>query len=335
MLFAEVKRGRGGRIDRVYLVPESCRETGLNDELRASGFMMKLMKFKPRPDERVRKYQDFLQRVFTEQKELFQAWRIRLRQHNDRPALRTLDAGRIPAGRTTFGATTHDLASRYMFDREAQSDIYSAPTTFRWDILSLQDDRENVSAKNTFINEFQAAYQRASMNIDQPVMQECQFNAQQWLEHMRNLRNADFLLLILPAKGRKKDDMNLYKLTKRLAISELGILTQCVLLKTLTKPKGVTSIVSKILTQIVSKLNNGAAWGLVQPDCIDIPTMVCGVDVCHGAGKSLRGITASLDVCYSKYTFEVHQQALKEELSSEVAVCNLSSCKTFNMLNQT
>ena len=55
MLVAEVKRGRGGRIDRVYLVPESCRETGLNDELRTNGFM-KLMKFKPRPDERVRKY---------------------------------------------------------------------------------------------------------------------------------------------------------------------------------------------------------------------------------------------------------------------------------------
>ena len=101
------------------------------------------------------------------------------------------------------------------------------------------------------------------MNVDQPVMQECPRNAQQWLEHMRNLRNADFLLLILPAKGRKKDDMNLYKLTKRLAISELGIPTQCVLHKTLTNPKGVTSIVSKILTQIVSKLNNGAAWGLV------------------------------------------------------------------------
>jgi aubergine-like protein len=335
MLVAEVKRGRGGRIDRVYLVPESCRETGLNDELRASGFMMKLMKFKPRPDERVRKYQDFLQRVFTEQKELFQAWGIRLRQYNDRPALSALDAGRIPAGRITFGATTHDLASRSMFDREAQSGIYSAPTTFRWAILSLQDDRENVSAKNTFINEFQAACQRASMNVDQPVMQECPRNAQQWLEHMRNLRNADFLLLILPAKGRKKDDMNLYKLTKRLAISELGIPTQCVLHKTLTNPKGVTSIVSKILTQIVSKLNNGAAWGLVQPECIDVPTMVCGVDVWHGAGKSILGFTASLDACYSKYTSEARQQALKEELSSEVAACVLASCEAFNTLNQT
>ena len=57
---------------------------------------------------------------------------------------------------------------------------------------------------------------------------------------------------------------------------------------------------SKILTQVVSKLNNGAAWGVVAPDCIDVPTMVCGVDVWHGAGKSLLGFTASLDACFSK-----------------------------------
>lgn len=223
-----------------------------------------------------------------------------MRLKNDRAELSGLDAGRIPPGRVTFGATSHDLASRSMFDREAQGGVYSAPTAFRWAILSLQDDRENVSAKNTFVKEFQAACQRASVNVDQPVMQECPRNAQQWLEHMRNLRNADFLLLILPARGRKKDDLNLYKLTKRLAISELGVPTQCVLHKTLTNPKGVTSIVSKILTQVVSKLNNGAAWGLVAPDCIDVPTMVCGVDVWHGAGKSLLGFTASLDACFSK-----------------------------------
>ena len=86
------------------------------------------------------------------------------------------------------------------------------------------------------------------------------------LEHMRNLRNADFLPLIFPVRGRKKDDLNHYKLTKRLLISELCVPTQCVLHKTFTNPKGVTSIVSKILTQVVSKLNNGAAWGLVAPD---------------------------------------------------------------------
>jgi hypothetical protein len=63
-------------------------------------------------------------------------------------------------------------------------------------------------------------------------------------------RNADFMLLILPAQGCKKDDLNLYKLTKRLAISELGLPTHYILHKTLTSGKGVTSILSKLLMQI-------------------------------------------------------------------------------------
>jgi hypothetical protein len=140
---------------------------------------------------------------------------------------------------------------------------------------------------------------------------------------MHNHHNAEFLMLILPARTRKENDTNLCKLTKRLVVSELLIPTQCVLHKTLTNPKGVTSVVSKILTQIVSIINKGAAWGLVQPDIIDVPTIVCDVDVCHGAGKSLRGITASLDAFYSKYTSEARQQVLKEELSSKVAACVL------------
>ena len=100
-----------------------------------------------------------------------------------------------------------------MFDREAQSGVYSAPTAFRWAVLSLADDRENVSAKNTFLKEFQAACQRAGLTVDQPVLQECSRNTHQWLEHMNNLSNADFLFLVLPARGHKKDDLNLCKLS--------------------------------------------------------------------------------------------------------------------------
>jgi hypothetical protein len=55
------------------LVPEFCRETvnGLNVQLRAGGFMMKLMKFKLKQDLRIRKYKEFLSAVFSQQRELF------------------------------------------------------------------------------------------------------------------------------------------------------------------------------------------------------------------------------------------------------------------------
>jgi aubergine-like protein len=136
----------------------------------------------------------------------------------------------------------------------------------------------------------------------------------------------------VPAKGRKKDDLNLYKLTKRLTISELAVPTQVVLSKTLMG-KGVTSIVSKVLTQVVAKLNNGAPWGLVRPECSDAPTMVCGVDVWHGSGKSIMGFTASLDQNFSKYTSDVKTQDMKEEMSAEIASCVKGCAEGFKALN--
>jgi aubergine-like protein len=278
-------------------VPEFCRETGLNDELRAGGFMMKLLKAKPRQDERIRKYSQFLTRVFADAKDLFERYNIRLK--GGRPSMLALDGGRMPPGKISFGGTQHDLAQKSMFDREAQGGVFSAPNAFKWAILSLQGDQENVRAKETFVREFQSACQRSRLAVSEPVVQELPRNAQQWLQAMRDLRQADFLLLVVPARGRKKDDLNLYKLTKRLAIAELAVPTQVVLSKTLTG-KGVTSIVSKVLTQVVAKLNNGAPWGLVQPECTDAPTMVCGVDVWHGQGKSIMGFTASLDQNFSK-----------------------------------
>jgi len=113
-------------------------------------------------------------------------------------------------GRISFGGqNVHDLSAKSMFDREAQGGVFSHPNVFNWAILSLQGDKDNVNAKNTFVREFQGACQRANVQVNEPIMQEVGRNAQQWLEHMRNLRNVDFILLVVPARGRKKDDMNL------------------------------------------------------------------------------------------------------------------------------
>ena len=53
-------------------------------------------------------------------------WGIRLRTNNNREELSSLDAFLIP-----FGATTHDLASKTMFDGEAQGSVFSAPSAFK------------------------------------------------------------------------------------------------------------------------------------------------------------------------------------------------------------
>jgi aubergine-like protein len=64
LLVSQRKRGRGGRNDEIYLVPEFCRETGLTDELRSGFFMMKLGKYiRPSAEERINRYKEFLTNV--------------------------------------------------------------------------------------------------------------------------------------------------------------------------------------------------------------------------------------------------------------------------------
>lgn len=66
---------------------------------------------------------------------------------------------------------------------------------------------------------------------------------------------------------------------KRLTIKDLGIPTQVILTGTIRKGKGLTSVVSKVLTQICAKVPNGAPWGLESPEGFNEATMVCGLDV--------------------------------------------------------
>ena len=119
-----------------------------------------------------------------------------------------------------------------MFDREAQNGLFSKPNQFDWAIITCRNDRDCETAKNTFISEIQKACQRSNVAFKEPLIVDCNKNANDYLQNMNNLRNANMLLCILPTKGKKKDDMNLYKLSKRLAINELGIPTQVVLSKT-------------------------------------------------------------------------------------------------------
>jgi len=84
---------------------------------------------------------------------------------------------------------------------------------------------------------------------------------------------------------------------------------------------------------MVSKLNNGAPWALVNPELSDIPTMICGVDVWHGQGKSILGFTASLDPSFCKYTSDVKIQDMKEELSAEITNCIAGCIQGFKQLN--
>lgn len=66
---------------------------------------------------------------------------------------------------------------------------------------------------------------------------------------------------------------------------------------TVRKGKGLTSVISKVLTQMIAKCPGGTPWGLQNPNGFNEPTSVIGIDVWHGGPgkKSVLCVTASLD----------------------------------------
>ena len=80
----------------------------------------------------------------------------------------------------------------------------------------------------------------------------------------------------------------------------MGIPTQVLLTGTVKKGKGITSVISKVLTQMCAKCKLGAPWGLQKPETFTEPTLVCGMDVWHGGKQSVMAFTASLDMWASR-----------------------------------
>jgi len=110
------------------------------------------------------------------------------------------------------------------------------------------------------------------------------------------------------------------------------------------KGKGITSVVSKVLTQICAKTPFGAPWGLDTPEGFSEPTMVCVLDVLSSMqilhtpdaiNKHLKLIlySSSLDINVSKHWSQTVSQESHEELSSQLRDCVQGGIKAFSRLN--
>merc|ERR1712093_466787 len=138
-----------------------------------------------------------------------------------------------------------------------------------------------------------------------------------WVNAIRGIADAEFILLLIPG-NRGKDDNGLYSICKRLLLSELGISSQVLLTGTVRKGKGLTSVISKVLSQMCAKCHLGAPWGLLNPETFNEPTVICGIDVWHGGNKSVLAFTSSLDIYASRYFSITRNHAEKEEIGSSL-----------------
>jgi aubergine len=127
-------------------------------------------------------------------------------------------------------------------------------------------------------------------------------NVELWKETLLSKLDSSVQCAVILLPGSKGRCV-LYDEIKRLMLEEIPVVSQIVLVGTIRAGKNVRSIVSKVLIQICAKIG-GIPWTVEQMPLLDMPAMVCGLDVYHATHlgrKSVAGFCASFNNSATKY----------------------------------
>jgi aubergine-like protein len=215
-------------------------------------------------------------------------------------------------------------------DRKIQAEMFTQPALNVWAIFATQKDEQLA---NLFMDTMKQVQGTFNYTMAKPAVFLVKSpNFRDWeTELSKNLNpNVQAVVLIIP--GSKGKGM-IYNDVKRLLMGKYPIPSQVVLAGTLSKGKGVRSIVNKILIQICAKVG-GEPWAIDNLPFVSCPTMVCGVDVFKGAGKkSILGFTATYNRTFTRY-FSV-AKVLEDNDTNQTAMlgeCVLEAIQNVNLV---
>jgi len=326
--------GPGGTERILLLVPELCLPTGLTDRMRSDFRFMKDLGgiTISNPGPRISKCTNLVKRIYENNdcRTEMNTWGLKISDQAEKFTANKLNPGKILFNQ----GRTHDLSTKSSFDRESQNGFYQTPSLQKWCIFYSNNDSR---LKDTLIKELQAGFQRANWtNINEPLVVGVQGNdPNAWKNAIYQYQQAQFVLLLLPG-FRGKDERGLYATCKRILTSEVPIPSQVVLSGTIKSGKGITSIVSKVLTQMCAKIHGGEPWGLDNPEGLNEPTIVMGLDVYHGGAnkKSIMALTGSLDRWVGRYFSAVENYTSQEEIGGMLKIMTEKAVEAFKKSNQ-
>ncbi|XP_026806338.1 piwi-like protein Siwi [Rhopalosiphum maidis] len=313
----------------VYLVPQLCNFTGLNDELRKNTSLTRDIAYhtKLNSTARVSKYNDFIERVLntSESKELLNKWNLTLSNK-----LIQLN-GRILKQEMIKG---NQRECSYGHDANWTKNLHNLPMyrtviLKKWLVIFQSD---NKSAVEEFVSTLRNVAKGLNFDLPQPIINEFNFKTnleaiQKNLETILNTENPSFILCVVP---NVREDV--YCTIKKKLCNDRGVLSQVVVLKNVMKRN--MSVCTKIVIQINCKLN-GAPWR------VDIPgpansMMIIGYDVCHDTvnkSKSYGAFIATMDTCFTSFFSCVQKHTSGQELSTFFSVNTMKALNKFRFKN--
>lgn len=300
---------------QISIIPELCSRTGLSDQMKSDFRVMGDLAKHTRPDpgKRASDITEFVMKVEKNEnsKKLFTSWNIKISPKVTQCAGAVLEPPIINfAGSASTSSMTDfrgerkaDWTFAMQKNRIAQPILISS-----WIVLY---PRECANEVQEFAERLIGAGRNVGINIPNPHPVPVNGNRpDDWITALRtNLPSKpQFAMCVL-----RVDSKDTYNAVKRVCTAEFPVPSQVVKLRTTTN-KRLDAILFKIIVQVNCKLG-GEPWTVrTSPDFND--TMLVGIDVCHGSGKSVVGLVATTNSTFSKYFSSVVFQGKSQEIVS-------------------
>ncbi|KAB0364501.1 hypothetical protein FD754_008657 [Muntiacus muntjak] len=303
----------------IMLVPELCHLTGLTDDMRKDYRMMRDLSTHTRmdPDRRQHKlltFMDALRKNNTVQKEL-RDWNLELEEGFLSFSGRTLQDVRIHQGRRMFDNHKADWSKN---TREVP--LLRAMSLDHWLIVYTKGNYETAL---TLQQNLQKVTPKMGITVRNAKLLEAADTVQSYIRTLEKhaSQKTQMVLCLLPT-----DNKEIYNGIKRYLCINYPIPSQCVLKRTLDRPKTPVTIATKIALQMNCKLG-GALWK------VDIGlqnAMFIGIDCFHDIEhrrKSVAGFVASIDPDLTRWFSQCIIQQSGQELVKGLTTCLYTALK--------
>ncbi|KAL8619083.1 hypothetical protein ACOMHN_019355 [Nucella lapillus] len=309
----------------IYLVPELCLLTGFSEESRTDFRLRKDLDVHTKldPDSRARKLKGFLTSIHNKEeavKEL-KAWNMRFE-----PNLVQIQGRELPQQDVFMRSRGQNIPlefekNKVEWSRAMQSRQMLLTINLKnWILVYMRRSEQNARSLAQSLREVAG---KMGMNIENPstlVLDNDRLEAiLRGLNDNVKVNHTQMVVCILP--NNRKDR---YDGIKKFCCLQRPVPSQMVLDKTLSKPRGLMSVATKIAIQMNCKLG-GVVWNM------HIPlkgSMIVGIDCYHDSSQkkgTVGGVVASTSADFTRYkstvTFQTRHVELINQLESCLNVC--------------
>ena len=285
ILLIHLDRKKNDTTKEIYLIPELCVMTGLNDHQRSDRRLMTSLDkvIKPKAGERLEKCTHLINLLNSNEhsKKLIKEWKIELN-----PVPMKIDGNQLMAGSLLFAKKEVNINRSHNLDREAQGEMYYNSEINEIVIFYPRRNERELNRLKEMLDTVFTQYRIKFKSIDRVEINDFR-KFEEIKEKAKKALNPNVSICFWILPGNKKKGTN-YDKIKQFLINNLPVPSQMILVNTISHGKNLRSIVTKMIVQMGAKIGS-IPWAINDLPFSDRPTMLIGIDS-YGKINSKKGI---------------------------------------------